>query len=187
MARITPRSGNRIGSGRVLTYMAFSDRLRLRSPVRVAAALGAALVVLLVVLSPTFGRADPVGSYRPELPPDALTNGCWPLPGDVRLPFDYQVRTDDVVATPEGERRMLVLHYDEVSGGSAARDVQSAFASAGVVDVTVTADDFTDTAPDAVVRGQMVLDLPPSEPEGRPECQDPFSTKRFTPDMDDRS
>ena len=143
---------------------------------------------MLIVLSPTFGRAETTGSYRPDLPPDALTNGCWPLPGGVRLDFGYQVRFDELRATPGGgQRRMLVLHYDELSGAAAVASVERGFAAAGVTDVQVVADDFVGTVPDAVVRGQMVLDLPPSRPEGRPECRAPFSTKKFTPDMDDRS
>lgn len=138
-------------------------------------------------MSPAFGRSEPTGNYRPVLPPDALSNGCWSLPGDVRLDFGYQVRSDDLVATVEGSRRMLVLHYDEISGAEATQRVQAAFADAGVTGVAIAATDFTDTAPEAVVRGRLLLDLPPSEPEGRPECQQPFSTKNFPPSMDDRS
>lgn len=146
------------------------------------------VAVALVLLSPAFGRSDPTGSYRPALPPDALTDGCWPLPGNVVLGFGYQVRTDDVVGTDEGARRRVVLHFDEISAQEAVSTVTTAFESAGVGDqVQVSAREFEGTAPDAVVRGEMVLDLPPSLPEGRPECQDPFSTKRFTPDMEDRS
>ncbi|CAN5187625.1 hypothetical protein BH09ACT12_BH09ACT12_01500 [soil metagenome] len=145
------------------------------------------LAVGLVLLSPAFGRAEPTGAYRPELPPDALTDGCWPLPGDVRLDFGYQVRSDDLVATHDGSRRMLVLHYDEVSGVEAEARVRAAFRDAGVDGVQVVAGDFTDTAPDAVVRGQMLLDLPPSKPEGGSTCRAPFSTKRFPPPLDDRS
>jgi hypothetical protein len=168
--------------------VAVSEARRPRSARRAVAALGAAVLLLLIVLSPTFGRADPTGSYRPELPPDALTNGCWPLPGGVRLDFGYQIRSDELLATTTGgKRRLLVLHYDEVSGEEAIDSVESGFATAGVADVQVIADDFVGTAPDAVVRGQMVLDLPPSRPEGRPECRAPFSTKKFTPEMGDRS
>ena len=145
------------------------------------------MALVLVALSPTFGRAEPTGAYRPDLPPDALTDGCWPLPGDVRLDFGYQVRTDDLAPTAAGQRRVVVLHYDEVSADEAVRRARASFAAAGVADVAVSAEDFTGTAPGAVVRGEMVLDLPPSEPAVRPECVDPFSTKRFTPDMEDRS
>lgn len=148
----------------------------------------AAVVLVLVALSPSFGRADPTGNYRPELASDALTDGCWPLPGDVRLDFGYQVRTDDIVAVAGGTRRRVVLHYDEISGADAVASVQAAFAAAGLADeVQVSAVDFDQPDPDALVRGEMVLELPASLPEGRPECQDPFSTKRFTPDMEDRS
>lgn len=146
-----------------------------------------ALALGLLLLSPTFGRAEPVGSYRPPLPSDALTDGCWPLPGDVLLDFGYQVRSDELIATHDGRRRMLVLHYDEVSGEEATRRVEEAFGSAGVDDVILTAVDFVDTAPDAVVRGQLVLELPPSRPERRPGCREPFSTKKFPFDMEDRS
>ena len=149
------------------------------------------VALLLVGLSPLFGRSAPTGNYRPALPPDALTDGCWPLPGDVRLDFAYQVRTDDVVATSAGPRRVVVLHYDQVSAGEALAAVQAAFAAEGLADdVEISAHDFSDTADladTAVVHGEMVLDLPPSEPERRPECLDPFSTKQFTTDMPDVS
>ncbi len=160
---------------------------RSRARRRVVSVSVALLAVALVLLSPLLGRAEPVGSYRPPLPPDALTNGCWPLPGDVRLGFGYQVRTDGLYATRDGARRQLVLHYDEVSGVDATRSVEAAFVAAGVTDAVVVARDFTDTAPGAVVRGQMLLDLPPSEPGGGAVCQDPFSTKDFLPPLDDRS
>lgn len=143
-----------------------------------------ALVLVAVVLSPHLGRADPTSYYRPPLPPDALTNGCWPLPGDVELDFAYQVRTDEVVPTTAGERRRLVLHYDLVSGDEAVADARAEFVAAGVSDeVQIEATDFTGVADDAVVRGEMVLDLPPSEPEGSEICQDPSSLKRFYPGM----
>ncbi len=141
----------------------------------------------MLLLSPTFGRADPVGSYRPDLPPDALTNGCWPLPGGVRLDFGYQVRSDELRATADGSRRQLVLHYDELSGSEATQRVEADFAGAGVADAYVMAHDFSDLAPDAVVRGQMLLDLPPSKPERGSECRAPFSTKNFPLPLDDRS
>lgn len=153
----------------------------------VVALLGAVALVLLA-LSPSFGRADPTGNYRPALSSDALVDGCWPLPGGVLLDFGYQVRTDDLVDTATGERRRIVLHYDEISGADAVAAVRADFAAAGLADdVEASAHDFTETDPDARVRGEMTLDLPASEPDGRPECQDPFSTKRFTPDMEDRS
>lgn len=148
----------------------------------------AAAVLALVALSPFVGRADPTGNYRPALVPDALTNGCWPLPGDVQLDFGYQVRTDDVITTGDGERRQVVLHYDEISGAQALARVQDAFAAAGLGDdVQVRVTDFDQPSSDALVRGQMVLSLPPTLPDGRAECRDPFSTKLFTHDMDDRS
>ena len=155
---------------------------------RLAAAAATLLVLaLLVLLSPAFGRAEPGGSYRPPLPPDALTDGCWPLPGGVRLDFGYQVRSDELRATVDGSRRQLVLHYDGLSGSEATRRVEAGFAAAGIADAYVMAHDFTGLAPDAVVRGQMVLDLPPSRPERRPECRAPFSTKKFPTPLDDRS
>ncbi len=145
----------------------------------------ATLVALLV--SPALGRADPSGNYRPALPPDALTNGCWPLPGGVRLGFGYQVRTDDLVTTAAGRRRIVVLHFDRLDADEAEHSARQAFAAAGVDDAYVTASDFDDALPDAVVRGEMRLDLPPSRPAGGDLCHQPFSTKRFTPDMEDRS
>ena len=173
---------NRTGAQDVSPDVTSPSRAR-----RTLLAGAAALALVLLVLSPSFGRAEPTGAYRPDLPPDALTNGCWPLPGGAVLDFGYQVRTDDVVDTAAGPRRVLVLHYDEISGAVAQSRARAVFAAAGVDDVRFRVQDFSGTAPDGVVRGEMVLDLPPSQPEGRQECQQPFSTKRFTPDMEDRS
>ncbi|HYG92231.1 MAG TPA: hypothetical protein VD859_01480, partial [Nocardioides sp.] len=54
---------------------------QLGSRARLAARVAVAVVVLAVLLlSHRIGRAEPTGDYRPELPPDALTNGCYPLP-----------------------------------------------------------------------------------------------------------
>lgn len=181
MAQVTDSEGNPSGSSCVNMVVEFSD------PCRTAQRLIVLVALTLVLLSPTFGRADPTGTYRPALSSDALTDGCWPLPGDVRLDFGYQVRLDELIATSHGTRRMLVLHYDEISGDESARRVQEAFGAAGIDDVVLTAVDFTDTAPDAVVRGQMMLDLPASRPERRPGCREPFSTKKFPFDLDDRS
>lgn len=187
MGHLTAPRRNQTGLPCVFTYVELSEtsaRRPARRPVLVGSAL---LAVVVLLLSPYVGRAEPVGSYRPPLPPDALSDGCWPLPGGVRLDFGYQVRTDEVVATTHGPRRQLVVHYDEVDGAEATRRTEAAFAAAGVADAVVVAHDFEDTLPGAVVRGQMVLDLPPSEPGRRPACQDPFSTKDFEPPIDDRS
>ena len=188
MAQITDMVSNLRGSPCVYGDVEPSDPRPRHGKRRRALLVGFVVLALgLLLLSPTFGRAEPVGSYRPPLPLDALTDGCWPLPGDVRLGFGYQVRSDELIATHDGTRRMLVLHYDEISGEESVRLVREAFRAAGVDDVILTAVDFTDTAPDAVVRGQMVLELPPSRPEGRPGCREPFSTKKFPFDLDDRS
>ena len=153
------------------------------------------VAVALVMLSGSLGRAHPTGSYRPDLPPDALTNGCWPLPAGVRLDFPYQVRTDGDVGHPA--RRRLVLQFDLVDPDTARSEVGQAFRSAGFAQVS-----SSDTGPlvferpglgrvsaevtplagaeELVVRGTIVLDLPASAPLSvEPVCDQASSTKRF--------
>ncbi|CUR55042.1 exported hypothetical protein [metagenome] len=149
---------------------------------RRAAWLALAVACLVVVLaSGSFGRAQPTGSYRPSLPPDALENGCWPLPDGVHLDFPYQVRSDEDVSGEHGPRRRLVLQYDLVGAEVVRADLRRAFPASGP-EVRAEVTPLEDIAPDSVVRGTVVLDLPPARPGPQgPQCADPFSTKRFPP------
>lgn len=153
------------------------------------AAVGALVAVVLLVLSPVFGRAPVSGQYRPILPPDGLTNGCYPLPGGVVPDFAYVLRRDGDTVDAHGAHRRVVLHFDRVDAAEALRTIRAQFAAAGVADdVDVSARDFDGVPADAVVRGEMVLDLPVVGPRSDdPVCGDPNSTKRFTPDLPDRS
>lgn len=154
------------------------------------------LAVVLIALSPSFGRAEPSGEYRPPLPPDALKNGCYPLPDGLQLGFSYQVRTDGDV---EG-RRQLVVQYNLIDREEAFEALLSDFEDAGYErtessnrgpglgaslrkgDVEVNAvvsalDPLTD---DQLVRGTIELDLPVvARQSDAPICSDVESTKRF--------
>jgi hypothetical protein len=151
--------------------------------------LGTVLAVVLLLVSPALGRAPVTGQYRPLLPPDGLTNGCYPLPGGVVPGFAYVLRRDADTVDARGIHRRTVLHYDRVDAAQAVRTIEEQFAAAGVAaDVRVTAHDFEGVADDAVVRGEMVLDLPSIAAQSDdPVCDDANSTKRFTPDLPDRS
>lgn len=163
------------------------------------AAVGLAVVValVLVALSPSFGRAEPTGNYRPDLPPDALTNGCYPLPDGLELDFPYQVRTDGDVTIDGEQRRELKVQYDLVDAPEVAESLTESFLEAGFTTVTATEDELaferadtgTVTATvtplegiteESIVRGTVVFDLP-STPVASddPVCDDPYSTKRF--------
>ena len=164
--------------------------------VRLVAVL-AVLVVLL--LSHRFGRAEPTADYRPVLPPDALTNGCYPLPGDVRFDFPYQVRTDGDVETSAGLRRQLVGQYDEIDEPEALASIVDAFRDAGFSEladpgehdavlrkpgegvVRVQVEQLPDVEEDTIVRGTFELDLPVArrQPDAPEICDDPKSTKRW--------
>ncbi len=138
--------------------------------------------VATVALSPRLGAAEPTFNYRPALPEDALVNGCWPLPGGARFEFGYQVRRDTVELTTAGTRRVLVLHYDRVDPGVARALVDAALTRAGVPErrFRVWVHPFEQLDADALVRGEMVLWLPPTQPRGAsPECTNPFATKNF--------
>ncbi len=188
-----------------------SPALRLK---RWAIAALCVLAVVLIALSPSFGRAEPTGEYRPALPPDALTNGCYPLPEGVRFDFPYQVRSDGDVLIGADPRRNLVLQYDLIDSDEAVAAVTAAFAAAGFETVpTVSslvdedgapvdgATDFTlvkgnvlvgglaypmdPLTADQIVRGTLVLDLPVVERQSdAPVCSDAESTKRFAQDGD---
>ncbi|MFA6298183.1 MAG: hypothetical protein WC642_03395 [Nocardioides sp.] len=155
------------------------------------------VVVVLVALSPTFGRAEPTGSYRPVLDPDALTNGCYPLPDGVTLDFPYQVRTDGDVTVDGEQRRELRVQYDVVDADEVVESLTASFRDAGFTTetdsgdelvferadtgtVTATVAPLEDVPDDSIVRGTVVFDLP-SIPVASddPVCDDPYSTKRF--------
>lgn len=159
------------------------------SPRRRVAVVGAVLAVVLVLLSPLFGRADVGGTYRPIVPPDGLATGCYPLPGGVVPDFTYVLRRDADTVTADGLRRRTVLHFDRVGAEEARATIEAQFAEAGVADdVRVEARDFPDATDESVVRGEMVLDLPVTAVRSDdPVCRDANSTKRFTPDLPDRS
>ncbi|MDO9456980.1 hypothetical protein [Nocardioides sp.] len=153
------------------------------------AAVAAVVGVALLFLSPVFGRAAVSGQYRPLLPADGLTTGCYPLPGGVVPDFPYVLRHDGDTVDAAGIHRRVVLHFDRVDAAEAVGTIEDQLAEAGVADGThVEARDFEDVPDDAVVRGEMVLDLPSIGVQSDdPVCDDPNSTKRFTPDLLDRS
>lgn len=176
---------------------------------RIGALAGIGLVIAVLLLSHRFGRADPTGAYRPDVPPDALATGCFPLPGGVTLDFGYQIRRDGDVEVGGGVRRILVGQYDEIDEPEAldaiiADFVEAGFVEAGFVEaegsapydavlrkdapdgsdvVGVIVTQLPDIEADVLVRGTFVLDLPVAElPEDPPEvCSDQDSTKRFVP------
>lgn len=181
-----------------------------RTPPRLGRWLVGALVLVaavLVALSPTFGRATPSGAYRPLLPPDALTNGCYPLPDGVRLDFPYQVRHDGDV----NGRRNLVIQYDLIDRDAAVAALTKSFAAAGFrtpVDDGVASTDGDTSArevvlqkgttrviarvvpmdpltKDQIVRGTITLDLPSEQVRSSAAvCSDVTSTKRFPSDQE---
>jgi hypothetical protein len=164
----------------------------------------AAIVVVLVVLllSHRFGRADPTDDYRPDLPPDALATGCFPLPGGAELTFGYQVRHDGDVEIDGETRRLLIGQYDEMDARGALAAIVDDFTDAGFVAskrpapydavlrqprgdsqdfVRVTVEELPGTGQDTLVRGTFELDLPVVRaPADAPEvCSDPRATKRW--------
>lgn len=172
------------------------DRFR-----RAGAVVGVASVLVVLLLSHSFGRADPTGNYRPARTTDAIASGCFPLPGGARLDgLAYQVRRDKDVRTDAGPRRRLRGQYDLVGRDEAVGRIVAAFAKVGfrerarrthgrtlVVElarrqqsVGVSAADLPDTGEDTLVRGEFVLDLPVvAVAEDDPVCSDPTSTKRY--------
>lgn len=159
-------------------------------------------VLALVFLSPAFGRADPRAGFRPVLPPDALTNGCYPLPSGLRLTFPYQVRLDgDVTAADGTPGRELVLQYDLRDADEVEQALVADFHRAGFRSVGVPASNgvLTFTRADTgtvgaqvlplsvpydagIVRGSISLSLPRVAVQSdSPVCSDPNSTKRFPP------
>lgn len=173
---------------------------------RVGVAVGVLAVLVLLLLSHSFGRAVPTNNYRPLLTTDAIESGCYPLPGDARLDgLAYQVRWDEDVETPEGNRRHLYGQYDLVDSVEAQRLLVAAFTRVGfdehgsqelapvggprTVDVDlargeehvgITVIELADTTADDLVRGDFVLDLPVvAKAKDDPVCDFPSSTKRW--------
>jgi hypothetical protein len=163
---------------------------------RAVVVLGGAVAVLLVLLSPSFGRAEPTGRYRPPLPPDALTNGCYPLPDGLTVDFPYQVRTDEDLA--ERPVRRLVLQYDRIDAAEAQQRLSEAltragfapsvpsrpgvlrFAKPGTGQVEAVIAPIPRVTADDLVQGTVELILPVAQLQSdSPDCLDPFSTKRF--------
>ena len=154
--------------------------------------VGALVVGLLVIVvfSNEFGRAEPTGHYRSYVPPPVLTNGCYPFPDRVELDFPHQVRTDG----DDAGRRHVLLQFDLIDAETAREKLVSAFTDGGfrqlpgeqlrferrdtgVVNATVSALDVPD---DSVVRGTITLDLPAVQRTyDDPFCRDPYITKRF--------
>lgn len=174
-----------------------------RRRVGIAAGVLVALVVLL--LSHSFGRAVPTNNYRPLITTDAIESGCYPLPGDARLDgLAYQVRWDEDVETPSGERRHLYGQYDLVDREEAERLLVDAFTKAGFEEVRsssespmrvikgerllrkgdaavgITVTELADTSAEDLVRGEFELDLPVvAKAKDDPVCDFPSSTKRW--------
>ncbi|MCD4525286.1 hypothetical protein [Nocardioides sp. cx-173] len=155
------------------------------------------LAVVLVLLSPQFGRAHPEGSYRPVLDPPALELGCYPLPEGLTLDFAHQVRTDGDVEVDGEPRRELVVQYDLIDDDEVREQLTASFVEAGFTPETGAGDALVFTRPDtgpvsveveplpdvpedATVRGTVTFDLP-SVPlaSDDPICDDPYATKRF--------
>lgn len=161
---------------------------------------GIALVLVVVLLSHRFGRAEPTGLYRPDIPADALQSGCYPLPGDVIFDFAYQIRRDSDVEIYGEERRIVQGQYDEVDQREALAAIVADFVQAGFVAsdrpgpydavlskpgrsdlVRVVVTQLSGIEQDTLVRGSFVLDLPSVEapPPAREVCDDPAVTKRW--------
>ncbi len=142
----------------------------------VAAAIA---VVVAILISPALGRAEPTDNYRPPLPPDPIELGCYPLPPGLTLDFPYQVRSDGDVAG----HRLLILQWDELAAADVRRMLGAALHRAGLPRRAVTVTPFPDVAPDAIVRGSVVLRLPVvALASDDPACADPATTKRFPDD-----
>ena len=183
-------------------------RLQRRSARRLAWAALAVVVLVVLLLSHRFGRAEPTGDYRPELPPDALRNGCYPLPGGVDLELPYLVRSDGDVRIGDAVRRRLLGHYSLVDEAEAEERLVSSFTEAGFREaagedslveqgdllggegrvlrkpgagrVVIHVEPLPDTSEETLVRGTFVLDLPVAERASDSEwCDRPSSTKRW--------
>ncbi|KAA1428333.1 hypothetical protein [Nocardioides antri] len=163
---------------------------------------GIVVVLVVLLLSHRFGRAEPTADYRPSLPEDALATGCFPLPGDVRFRFPYQVRRDGDVEVDGEMRRRLLGQYDEIDEAEALEAIVADFAEAGFVAsqrpappydavlrppdgsrdevVRVMVEQLPGIEEDTLVRGTFELDLPVVEAQSEAEvCSDPRVTKRW--------
>ncbi|WP_028655592.1 hypothetical protein [Nocardioides sp. J54] len=168
---------------------------------RAAVVVGTLVVLALLLLSHSFGRAEPTGNYRPPMTPDTLLTGCYPLPGDARLDLPHQVRRDKDVSTRDGARRRLQGQYDLVGRDEAEARLVAAFEEVGFTEapdasgggdgsrtlrrggerVTITVTALPGTGEGDLVRGEFVLDLPivaVARPDD-PVCQDRSATKRW--------
>lgn len=161
--------------------------------------VGIVAVLAVLLLSHSFGRAVPTNNYRPLITTDAIASGCYPLPGGARLDLPYQVRRDEDVETPQGERRILRGQYDLVDLDEARERLVGSFEAVGFragptgadgattltkgpEQVTVTVTELPGTSAETLVRGDFVLDLPVvavARPDD-PVCTDPKSTKRWS-------
>ncbi len=161
---------------------------------------GIALVLVVLLLSHRFGRAEPTGVYRPDIPADALESGCFPLPGDVIFDFAYQIRRDGDFEINGEERRIVQGQYDEIDEPEALAAIVADFVEAGFVAsdrpgpydavlskpgrgdvVRVVVTQLAGIEQDTIVRGSFVLELPLAEapPPTREVCDDPAVTKRW--------
>ena len=139
-------------------------------------AVAAVIALVAVLVSPALGRAVPSGAYRPELPPDPIELGCYPLPSGLTLDFPYQVRRDGDVRG----QRVLTLQWDELDAADVRRLLAEALDRAGLPRRTATVTPYDD---EAIVRGTIVLRLPRAPlASNDPDCLDPRTTKRFPPD-----
>lgn len=163
---------------------------------------GTAVVLVVLLLSHSFGRAEPTGDYRPVVPPDALALGCFPLPGGATLDFAYQLRRDGDYEVDGEMRRVLLGQYDEIDEPEAIEAIVADFEEVGFVAsrrpapydavlrqpgggrddvVRVIVEPLPGIEEDTLVRGTFELDLPvvalrADAPEA---CADPKSTKRW--------
>lgn len=169
---------------------------------RFGALAGIVVVLAVLLLSHRFGRADPTGDYRPDVPPDALATGCFPLPDGATLDFAYQVRHDGDVEVDGEVRRRLIGQYDELDEEEALAAIVADFEEVGFLAsrrpapydavlrqqgngradvVRVLVEPLPGVEEDTLVRGTFELDLPVVEPRpDAPEvCSDARSTKRW--------
>ncbi len=169
---------------------------------RIGALAGIGLVIAVLLLSHRIGRAEPTGDYRPEVPPDALATGCFPLPGGATLDFGYQIRHDGDVEVDGELRRRLVGQYDEIDEPEALEAIVADFVEAGFLAsqrpapydavlrkpgddgtdvVRVTVEQLPGIEEETLVRGTFELDLPVAEaaPDAPAVCSDPRATKRW--------
>ncbi len=165
-------------------------------------ALAGIVVLVVLLLSHRFGRADPTEDYRPDVPPDALATGCFPLPGGATLDFGYQVRRDGDVEVDGELRRILVGQYDELDAPEALDAIVADFVQAGFVAskrpvpydavlrqpgagradvVKVMVEELPGIDRETIVRGTFELDLPvvTARPGAPAVCSDPRATKRW--------